>query len=298
MQKKTTSLASFQLLIILLVVHVLCLKQSFGQNTQTFDALRQVQGMMDRDLDSALIAIERFETRYKEVIHTGMSEETALLHAQIYIGLGQMHQADSLINFVKNRPIKNSSPEYRARLFLFKSMAYELEEMYPTAVWQLNQAEAIFLDLNDNQGRLDVYQQFAKIYSKLGNYAKAIEMTERLISLHQDLESEEIEMDLLLQGSEYANKMQNLDLQHDFLIKAESLIIANSMNKHSAKLLYAWANYLRSSANFKQAIDYYNVAEKEIEKSKNRRFLCLIYQEKAAIYKMELNEFGQILYLK
>ena len=289
--------SSFQIVwaIFLLISFNFSIVYAQEQNySSSFD---KIDRLINQDLNQALAFSKRLEKDPLFVTYLGFHEELMLKQAQIYSGLGEFNQADSLLRLVSELNIKNTSPEYRAHFFILKAIAMKRSGNYSDAVLQMNQAELIYMEQESYTACFEVNMQYAKIYSLLGNSLRAIEYIDKALEDGVDLSTKQM-FALFFDKALLYGKLGNRKEQYYSLERLDDLQISDTAQVSRGMLGLAWANYYLSVHNYDLVLQFLNAAESIFKEEKDRRHLYAVYMEKAGVFSMKHNEFAQRLFLQ
>ncbi|MCD6180500.1 MAG: histidine kinase [Bacteroidales bacterium] len=289
---RTISISSFKVCIAITFILGYSLSFTYAQQQSSSEYFKKIDDLINQDLNKALDYSIVLEKDYP-----GFKEELMLKQAQIFSGLGKFSQADSLLSLVSSSSIKNTSPEYRANLFILKAVALRYIENYSDAVLQVNKAEIIYAELDPQSVPYDVNMQYAQIYSLLGNYSKALDYIDISLKKGKDLNSEQ-EFALLFQKVLLYDQLNNLKEEYNSLERLNNLCKGDSLSIYLGKLKLAWADYYLSVHNYELALKFLNESENVFQEKNYRRYLYSVYIKKARVFAIKHNEFAQKLFLQ
>jgi len=266
--------------------------------TQSFaDSFSKLEVLMNQDLNQALDYSIRLEEELSFGAYLGFKEELMLNQAEIYSGLGNFNQEDSLLKRVSNLNVKNISPEQSVHLLVLKAIALKCEEKYSDAVLQMNKAELIYAELDSEIPHNEIYTQYAQIYLLLGNRAKALSFINAALEEEKEFEGKQ-KFDLLIDKALIYGQLENFKEQYNALEQLSSLYKKDSLHPFLGKLGLAWADYYLIDQNYELALPFLNEAEIDFRKKNDIRNLYAVYMKKAGVYGLKSNSFAHKLFLQ
>ncbi len=250
------------LLFLLLILCSFSLQLTRAQQPSKADSvevnllLEQLNHLLERNLDSALLLSKQVQGRAASLHHQEGLWETQIIQGKAFFLMGQKDTAYSILNQVLRESQQQQKRLIQIRASIQLASSFEKDYDFKNAITPLIQAERLLANNDDIDLKFDILNTLGTLHRKMKNYSNALAYFNQLDSSYfYQLTKKQRFMLSMNKGNVYATQ-RNYSEAEAFFNKAYNEIQTIDSPREHATITYNLGALYYRQKRYKQAEEY------------------------------------------